>query len=133
MSYGGALPASTIEQLAMVENILIARATGAWPDNNVANNVDANVRRVLMAGSAIKDLLPRCSSKISAPRAARGPASGPPTQSPFRLTGARRSPRLPSHPLNRLFRFAISLLNLRAIACVFYLALSVFKDQFCVR
>lgn len=53
------IPNSTIEQLAMMEQILIARATLPWPDNNLDNNAYVNLRRLLIANSAIKDLLPQ--------------------------------------------------------------------------
>lgn len=53
------IPNSTIEQLEMIENILISRATGAWHENGVNSNLYANLRRVLIADSALNDLLPQ--------------------------------------------------------------------------
>ena len=47
------IPSSTIEQIAMMEGILIAAATGGSPDNH------EHLRREFMADPTIRDLLPQ--------------------------------------------------------------------------
>ena len=49
------IPTSTIEQIAMMEGILIAAATGGSPDNNIYEHL----RREFMADPTIRDLLPQ--------------------------------------------------------------------------
>ncbi|MEG8223098.1 abortive infection family protein [Sphingomonas sp. HH69] len=49
------IPTSTIEQIAMMEGILIAAATGGSPDNHIYEHL----RRECMADPTIRDLLPQ--------------------------------------------------------------------------
>lgn len=49
------IPTSTIEQIAMMEGILIAAATGGSPDNHIFEHL----RREFMADPTIRDLLPQ--------------------------------------------------------------------------
>lgn len=49
------IPTSTIEQIAMMEGILIAAATGGSPDNQIYEHL----RREFMADPTIRDLLPQ--------------------------------------------------------------------------
>lgn len=49
------IPSSTIEQIAMMEGILIAAATGGSPDNHIYEHL----RREFMADPVIRDLLPQ--------------------------------------------------------------------------
>jgi len=49
------IPTSTIEQIAMMEGILIAAATGGSPDNHIYEHL----RREFMADPTIRDLLPQ--------------------------------------------------------------------------
>ncbi|QNQ61296.1 abortive infection family protein [Brucella sp. 6810] len=49
------IPTSTIEQIAMMEGILIAAATGGSPDNYIYEHL----RREFMADPTIRDLLPQ--------------------------------------------------------------------------
>lgn len=49
------IPSSTLEQVAMMEGILIASATGGSPDNHIYEHL----RREFMADPIIRDLLPQ--------------------------------------------------------------------------
>ncbi len=49
------IPASTIEQVAIMEGILIAAATGGSPDNHTYEHL----RREFMADPVVRDLLPK--------------------------------------------------------------------------
>ena len=49
------IPSSTVEQIAMMEGILVAAATGGSPDNHIYEHL----RREFMADPAIRDLLPQ--------------------------------------------------------------------------
>jgi hypothetical protein len=49
------VPSSTIEQVAMMEGILIAAATGGSPDNHIYEHL----RRAFMADPLIRELLPQ--------------------------------------------------------------------------
>jgi hypothetical protein len=48
------IPVSTLEQVAMMEGILIASATGGSPDNQIYEHL----RRKFMGDSVIRDVLP---------------------------------------------------------------------------
>lgn len=49
------IPSSAVEQVAMMEGILIAAATGDSPDNHIYEHL----RREFMADPGIRDLLPK--------------------------------------------------------------------------